>query len=72
MTVDQLIKDLQKLSQEGYGDLQVRVEADHGQTAMVPCTPFKTFIEEDTWMTNEVHPNNVEDYHIPVIILQAY
>ena len=72
MTVDQLIKDLQKLSQEGYGDLQVRVEADHGQTAMVPSTPFKSFIEEDCWAGAQIHSDDVEDCHIPVVILEAY
>jgi hypothetical protein len=48
MNVSTLILELQKFQEEN-GDLQVRVNADHGQTPMAVCNVGTGYIDEDTY-----------------------
>jgi hypothetical protein len=53
MNVSTLILELQKF-QEEHGDLQVRVNADHGQTPMTVCNVGTGYIDEDTYSPESI------------------
>jgi hypothetical protein len=57
MNVSTLILELQKFQEEN-GDLQVRVNADHGQTPMTVCNVGTGYIDEDTYSPESIHPDD--------------
>lgn len=68
MTLKELQENLKFLVDEGVdGDLQVRVYADHGQVSMSAGGVEISYIEEDTYMAESVHPDDVSDTSIKVI-----
>ena len=73
MIVSELIKDLQQALEE-HGDIQVRLEADHGQTPMTANCTTLGHIDSDSWMAESIHQDDLDKYPeaIPVIIIEAY
>ena len=74
MKVSELIKELQLLPQ----GLQVRISADHGQTPMASTWIGEGYIDEDSYMPEELSQEDVqadpESYGdaIKVVIIQGY
>ena len=69
MTLNELIEKLQQLQAEGYGELNVYLWADHGQTpSRVHCTGL-SYIESEGYIEDFIHPDDLEDYPdaIPVV-----
>jgi hypothetical protein len=73
MKISEVIKELQELLDK-QGDLQVRVEADHGQTAMKANCVVEGYIDEDVYMPEGVHPDDLDGYEgaIKVVIIERY
>lgn len=77
MTLNELQENLKFLVNEGVdGDLQVRVYADHGQVSMSAGGVGIGYIEEDTYMAESVHPddieNNPEDYEDVIKVIEIW
>lgn len=68
MTVGELIERLSDMNQ----DLEVRLVADHGQSAMAVTDASIGYIEEQCWMAEELHPDDVTDKSIKVAIVEAF
>jgi len=76
MKLKDLIAELSKLEVECGGDMEVRVQADHGQTLMKVTYCGKGWIEEDSYAPEEVAEEDIlngefED-SIMVIDIQGY
>lgn len=74
MKVKELFEELSKLIDVGHGDLQVRVEADHGQTPMKANCVGEGYISGDDYMPDGVHPDDLDDCPnaVKVIIIEGY
>ncbi len=68
MKVKDLIDKLNNLNPE----LQVRLVADHGQTAMTCSGVFESYIQEDEYMAEEIHSDDLCGDEIKVAILEAF
>lgn len=63
MTLDGLMKQLKDLKESGVsGDTQVRVYADHGQMSMTCGAAEISYIEEEGYSVESIHPDGLE-YH---------
>lgn len=66
------VKELLKLLTEVDQELTVRLVTDHGQTPM-ECTGFgEGYIDEDSYMPEEVHTDDVCEDTIKVFILEGF
>ena len=50
-------------------ELEVRIDADHGQSAMAANFAGLGFVAEDEYMGEQVDPEDAEDYHISVFMI---
>jgi len=69
MKASDLIRQLQELV-ETDGDLDVRLYTDHGQCAMRANWVSVTHIEEDEYMTDTIHPDDLDDYDNPIKVIE--
>lgn len=61
MKVSELIRKLEDFKDE-YGDLPVKIYADHGQIHMTAGQVSATYTEDvDEYMSEAVHPDDAED-----------
>lgn len=61
MKVSELIMELQDFQSE-YGDLPVKIYADHGQVHMTAGQVSLSYTEDvDEYMSEAVHPDDVEE-----------
>ena len=66
------VKELIKLLTEADQELNVRLVTDHGQTPMT-CTGYGDgYISEDSYMPDEVDPDDVCDDSVKVLILEGF
>jgi len=74
VTLFELREELDKLIEQGYGKLPVRLECDHGQTAMSLNGLEYACIEADEYMSTTLHPDDYDQYEdkVPVMLLSAY
>lgn len=77
MTLKELQENLKFLVDEGVDEgLQVRVYAGHGQVSMSAGGVGIGYIDEDTYMPESVHPedmeNNPEDYKDVITVVEIW
>jgi hypothetical protein len=73
MKLNKLLETLLLLKETHGGDIDIRVEADHGQTAMSLTWVGLGHVEEiDAYMTESIHPDDVDEDSFEVILLQGY
>ena len=75
MKLKDLIAELSKLEVECGGDIEVRVQADHGQTLMKVTHCGKGWIEEDSYVPEEIAEEDIlsgDCEGIMVIDIQGY
>lgn len=70
MNVSKLIKDLSDL-QDLYGDVQVRLQCDHGQELMRVTWAGVSYISDDSYVPS-VSDEIDDDCNIRVIEIQAF
>lgn len=70
MKLDKLIEQALKLQKRGYGDLEVRVYADHGQCSMAADNIYLGWIEQDEYMAEGIHPDDLEEYPDAIKIIE--
>lgn len=70
MNVQQLIDKLQEVEDK---TLQVRLYTDHGQTCMACNGVAESYISEDVYMPDEIHPDDVGSYDdiIKILVLEG-
>ena len=68
MKISKIIEELQSI-QEDYGDLEVRLNCDHGQELMSSTFIGVVSIESNDYMPEYGDEN---DYDIKVVEIQAY
>jgi hypothetical protein len=60
MKLNKLLEELLKLHDDGHGDTEICVEADHGQTAVYAgWVSLEDYSEDDE---TTIHPDDLEDY----------
>ena len=59
------IKDLVELLQEQDQELQVRLVTDYGQTPMEWYHAGEGYISEDSFMPDEIHPDDYNEEEYP-------
>lgn len=69
MTLNELINKAIKLQEKGYGDLQVRLITDHGQVLMKAEHIETTYMEEDTYMEDEIHEDDLDEWENPIKVI---
>ena len=68
MTLKELQERVNEMIAQGVDEgLQVRVYADHGQVSMSAGGVGIGYIEEDTYIAESVHPDDVNDTSIKVV-----
>jgi hypothetical protein len=73
MKLSKLLETLSLLKDTHGGDIEIRVEADHGQTAMsLTWVGLGHVIDGDEYMTETIHPDDVDEDSFEVILLQGY
>ena len=74
MTLFELREEIDKLIDMNYGNLPVRLECDHGQTAMSLNGVEYACVESDEYMTNTLHPDDYDEFEdkVPVVLFSAY
>lgn len=73
MTLNELMDELQDLKDSGVsGDIQVRVWADHGQSSMRCGGAYTTYIEEDEYVSETIHKDDLEDYPDAIQVVEIY
>jgi hypothetical protein len=73
MTLNELIVELQDLKDSGVsGDTQVRVYADHGQCSMMCSGAGVSYIEDDSYMAESIHPDDLEDYPDAIKVVEIW
>lgn len=70
MKLSKLIEELTKLKNE-HGDIDVRIQADHGQELMKATWAGISYINEDSYMPS-VSDEIDDECNIPVIEIQAF
>lgn len=71
MNVQDLIRHLERIEDK---TLQVRLECDHGQSAMVPTWISVEAIEDiSQWMGDTLHPDDIEEgvHYDKVLLIRA-
>lgn len=69
MNLNGLIKEALKLQDKGYGEHQVRLITDHGQVLMEAEHIETTYIEEDTYMADEIHEEYLDEWENPIKVI---
>lgn len=69
MTLNELISKGIKLQEKGYGELQVRLITDHGQVLMKAEHIETTYMEEDTYMSDEIHEDDLDEWENPIKVI---
>ena len=73
MKLNELIDELQDLKDSGIsGDTQVRVYADHGQSSMQCGGAGISYIEEEGYSVETIHPNDLEDYPDAIKVVEIW
>lgn len=73
MTLDGLMKQLKDLKESGVsGDTQVRVYADHGQMSMACGGAGVSYIEEEGYSVESIHPDDLEDYPDTIKVVEVW
>ena len=73
MTLNELMDELQDLKDSGIsGDTQVRVYADHGQSSMQCGGAGISYIEEEGYSVETIHPDDLEDYPAAIKVVEIY
>ncbi len=69
MKVKELVEELSSLDQE----LNVRIQADHGQHLMSVTWVGESLIEdENEYMGDGVHEDDAQDHHTRIIEIQGF
>ena len=71
MLISELIQQLQE-TLESDGDLEVRLQTDHGQYVMRATWSGVSYIEDDSYMAEAVADEDRDDSHIKVCEIQAF
>lgn len=71
MRISELIEQLQE-TLESDGDLEVRLQADHGQCVMRATWSGVSYIEDDSYMAEAVADEDRDESHIKVCEIQAF
>jgi hypothetical protein len=66
------VGQLKELLEDYEDSLQVRLLTDHGQTPMSASGYGLGYIDEDTYMPEEVHKDDFTGSEITVFILEAF
>ncbi|AEP29922.1 hypothetical protein [Brumicola nitratireducens] len=74
MQLDTLIEQLTEMQAIHGGEMEVRVNADHGQTAMAATYVSAAYIDQDTYMPESINDGDLEEFPdaIQVIEIQGY
>lgn len=75
MTLDELISELLTVKNELGGGVQVRLEADHGQSLMKPTWVGISYITDDEYIAEYISDAEADDYSphsLRVTHIQAY
>ncbi|CAH9012821.1 conserved hypothetical protein [Vibrio phage 141O35-1] len=71
MRISELIKELQE-TLDSDGDLEVRLQTDHGQCVMRATWAGVGYIEDDSYMPEAVADEDRDESHIKVCEIQAF
>lgn len=69
MKASDLIRQLQELV-ETDGDLDIRLYTDHGQCSMKANWVSTTHIEDDEYMADTIHPDDLDGCDNPIKIIE--
>jgi hypothetical protein len=73
MTLNELMDELQDLKDSGVsGGTEVRVYADHGQMSMTCGGAGISYIEEEGYSVESIHPDDLEDYPDAIKVVEVW
>lgn len=73
MTLNELMDELQDLVDSGVsGETQVRVYVNHGQSSMQCGGAGISYIEEEGYSVETIHPDDLGDYPDAIKVVEIY
>lgn len=73
MTLNELMDELQDLKDSGVsGDTQVRVYADHGQMSVTCGGAGISYIEEEGYSVESLHPDDLEVFPDAIKVVEIW